>query len=60
MRHSRVWTHGNKPKQQKQLKKGVQRVQQRQKVRAREVFWCLEMRGKMKQSKMRDDSLLTG
>ena len=60
VRHSRVWTHGNKPKQQKQLKKGVQRVQQRQKVRAREVFWCLEMRGKMKQSKMMDDSLLTG
>ena len=60
MRHSRVWTHGNKPKQQKQLKKGVQIVQQRQKVRAREVFWCLEMRGKMKQSKMMDDSLLTG
>ena len=59
VRHSRVWTHGNKPKQQKHLKKGVQRVQQRQKVRAR-VFWCLEMRGKMKQRKMMDDPLLTG
>lgn len=60
VRHSRVWTQRNKPKQQKHLKKGVQRVQQRRKVRAREVFWCLEMRGEMKQCKTMDYSLFTG
>lgn len=44
VRHSGIKLQKNKPKQQqKHLKKEGQRVQQRQKVRAKEVFWNIPL-----------------